>query len=222
MMIEIDLSQNAIDKIVALGKLTGRDPREVSQIISGMVENSLDNLGSVVEQVLIGASGIESSPRTIPRSRLPLESVDGGNRLRGDTPHPTNPPTYNQDTTGISDGLGDEDEDAEEIQGETDPEALVPTVATPSDEELANELNVSEPEIEAAAEATFSDDIMTTVPAEAQDAERVFGDMLGSQVPDADFYGDPPPPDDPRVLKKAGRRKRSRGKVVPLNHDPAL
>lgn len=222
MMIEIDLSQTSIDKIVALGKLTNKNPKEVSDLISGIVDKGLDNLGETISQVLSGRGlDLPSTMTTIPE--YPNKQAFD-NRMQ-----PFSLPTeveYNKDTTGISDGLGDID--VEDIIGETHPEALVPKVTSsvPSDEDLANELEVQEPDVEAAAEATFGDsldDVTTHLPREA---EQVFGDLLGTPVPGdgktPDYYGDPMPADDPRSLKKTARKKRGKGKVTPLIGDPSL
>jgi hypothetical protein len=213
MMIEIDLSNQAVKKIQALGALTGKSPKEISQLVAAMVEDRLNDIGGVVETALTGTPTHNTSG-FIQHSATPARR------------EVTRAPTNYQDTTGISDGLGEEDPyeggvDAEQIAGETDPMALVPTSSSPSDEELTTVVPQNE-EGGAGAEPTFSDDLLRKQSVEAPPAEQVFGDMLGVDVPHS-AMGDALPDDHPR--SKAQRKARARakprkGKVAPLLEEP--
>lgn len=193
MKLELDLSPRAVRMIKALGALTGKNAQEISNTISIMIETGLrDQIGSEL--------GIELAPVTL----------NGGVRISA-LPPARAAHVPEQDTTGISDGLGDVDED--EGEGSPDPEvmkglaemdALVPTSGGLSDDEIAKDMEIDDKDIEAKVDAgTFGDKILRAQQS-GQSSEDIFSSMAGL----------PSVPEDDRASRRKKGPTKSRGKVT--------
>jgi len=190
MKIELDLSPKAVRMIKALTVLTGDTAASIEEQISQLVESSLKSR--------IGAElGLSEEP-VVTDSRATK-------------------PVY-QDTTGISDGLGDDDTDAPEEESEDDdPEiteglkemdALVPKSGGVSDEAMERDLEVEDPQVEAKSEpSTFGEDILKG--GSEISAEDIFSQESGIPVPTPPVVEEGY--EDHRVSK---RKKRSRSKAI--------
>lgn len=209
-MIEIELSSEAISKIKAIGALTGKNPKQISQFVSKIVEDRLNNVGSIVENALAGL------PVTVATAGLvsPLPAIENKSQV------PSQTEQYNVDTTGISEGLGEEDNfdiDPEIIPPETDPMAFVPkdqTVVHNDDE--YDEL--TPPDEEGGAGSAYVDHGVSV----EQSAEQTFGDIMGMQVPEVsdDTLGDPTPEEYQRGGSARFRDRKRKGRVTPLTGEP--
>lgn len=146
---------------------------EVSEALSAVLEDVLkDKIGRVL--------GFKNNP-------VPVAKVA---RRHRQPPRPTH-----QDTTGISDGLGDDDLDPEMPLGETSAEALVPAGGL-TDEELAKDMAIEDANTEAKADAGSFGEMMAQGNGEAED---LFASEVGYV--------------DARIAKRKKGPTKSRGKV---------
>lgn len=144
---------------------------EVSETLSSVLED-------VLKDKIAGALGLSPQPAVVKVGRR----------------HRAPPPTH-QDTTGISDGLGDDDLDPEMPPAETAPEALVPSGGL-SDKDLEGDMSVKDPNVEAKADASSFGDLLIQGNGEAED---LFATEVGYV--------------DARIAKRKKGPTKSRGKV---------
>lgn len=105
----------------------------------------------------------------------------------------------NQDTTGISDGLGDEDPEPEVIEGVEDPMAQIPQTGGLSERAIDDDMEIDNPQAEAKADATMA---KLSPQEEQENPESVFDEI------------------DHRIAKRK-KVSKTKGKVTPLNYNEA-
>lgn len=153
---------------------------QVSEVLSEELEKVLK--GKIADKLGLG---------TIPRA-VTVSSIKSAKKRPP-------APTY-QDTTGISDGLGDEDLEPVEIPAEEDPSAFVPKKGGLTDEMIENDMQLNDPEHEAASEA---------VPMMPDQAEFTFANVImGEQEIDH------------RISKRKKGPSKSKGKATVLTEEP--
>jgi hypothetical protein len=195
--------------IKAYSVLAGKRGDEVTAILSGLIETGLSALIADELQIEmptpVGSTSeneqVPPRPQAVRRAAPPRAAI-------------------NEDTTGVSDGLGDEDDGSEDTQpdpaivaGLKDMEALVPPSAGPSDNELDKDLDIEDPSSEAKAEGTFAEQIRDTrnlVPP----AEDMFSSLAGlPKMPTEEEY-------DPYKAKRK-KQSKSRAKISGLEAFPS-
>lgn len=192
--LELEVSDKAIRKLKALSALEGyTSPAQMASKAAVMFEAALDeeircHLGEA-------QAGLGPTPAS-PRRPYKVQEAPQFHAVSAD---------------GLSDGLGDEhDYDAEEPEAETDAFAMVPKIGGLSDREIEKDMEVEDPEHEAAAEP----------PGKANpedDPEELFIHIAGVEVP----TGDEEHEIDHRILKRK-KRVNSRAKVTGLLEDAQI
>lgn len=138
--IEMNLTPTAIRTLKSYLALSGKTSTEVSEEIGTVVS---DLLIERLKKKIAGELGIEvaqaPSPVNFSRARAVPNQI--GHHAANFT-----------DTTGISDGLGDEDLETDHIEGLTDPTALVPRTGGLTYEAIEKDMQVENPDVEAASE----------------------------------------------------------------------
>lgn len=112
------------------------------------------------------------------------------------------------DTTGISDGLGDDDDspDPEHIEPEESEDALIPESGGLTDEDIEHDMDIDDPSTEAKGDAgTFGETL-----AQAQEGHDRGEDLF------ADIAGFPADDSGARTLKRRRGPSKSKGKVKML------
>jgi len=191
MQLDLDIPDRMVRKLKALNALEGgHTPEGIESLVISMLEETVDNrirshLGVTPLQTGYSIPMRNTSPEALARadeivSRRRYES------LRMDT-----------DESGMSDGLGDFDEDMPE--GESDEQALVPKSGGVSDGDIDRDMDIDDPEHEAKAEAA---EYPPDVPADA-----IISSIMGIPLPPSEDVGV-----DPRVAKRK-RSLKIRGKV---------
>ena len=201
MQIELEISDRIIRKLRALSILEeNSNSASIEQLVMEMLEKTLDSrIRSHVEgpDEEGPASGFSMPMLNMKRETAAFykqrfdQQVAQASRM--DT-----------DESGMSDGLGDFEEDMPE--GESDAEALVPKKGGVSSRDLDTDMDVEDPEHEAKAEAAeFPPDVVP---------EHIFSSMvMGNALP---------PPEDVEVDPRIQRRKRKlkiRGRVSGATED---
>lgn len=164
--------------------LSGRSATEVSEEI-GVEVSAL--LVDKLKAKIAGELGIEQAkPRAVIASgvRQPPAQVFLGHQ--------------SEDITGISEGLGDVD--PEPIEGEENPDALVPQSGGLTAEQIDQDMQVENPEVEAAGEppSTWADQM-----AQGTDPANLFAEAAGINTND-------------NRLQKRRKRDIGKGKVTGL------
>lgn len=174
------LRPSAVQKLNAYAHLRGTSKEDVAIEVS---ETLSDLLESVLKDKIAAELGIDSAPPAPARGRQARAAAQQSL----------------VDTTGITDGLGDDDPDPEMPPAETEAAALVPSQGGLTDKELENDMIVADPDIEAKGEApSFGDDL-----AKANGAEGTFAEVAGF---DKTYV-------DPRVAKRRKGPTKSKGRV---------
>lgn len=166
------LKASAVQKLNAYAHLKGTTPNEVAVEVS-------DTLSEILENVL--------------KERIAIEL--------GITPQVTrSQPRVMVDTTGISDGLGDDDLEPEMPPAESSEMALLPSKGGLTDKDLEDDMEVSDPGTEAKSDApSFGDDL-------AKANENLFAEVAGFEQ---EYV-------DPRIAKRRKGPTKSKGRVKPL------
>lgn len=161
MKFELDLSDTLVRKLRALNILVGGDPRALPEFVAQLINKT------VTDAIVQSATGDIDLPET-PAAPAHLSRTTPS---RSAAPQPLRP---QEDLSGISEGLGDEEE--EEIKGETDPMAMVPRRGALSEDQVDRDMSVEDPGHEAKTEAPNSAD-------PDMRAEEEFASILGVEVP---------------------------------------
>lgn len=190
MQLELDIPERLIRKLKALNILQGVGSAEaIELLVISLMENSIDlRIKSFLQP---DAQGYEPDTRVYARA-APVHT------------YKQKPHAPFEDTSTIADGLGDEDGDMP--PPETNAEALVPRgIVGMSDKDLDTDLDVADPDHEAAADA----------PDFAHDAnpDHVFSQIIGIDPP-ADDSDEP----DHRILKRK-KKIKVKAKVRPMIED---
>lgn len=169
--VELDLNEETVRMIKAYKALTDQPTDSIIGAIGVIIENGIRNM---LAEALGFAAG--------ERSFQPYKGCDMGPLKQALDKADPLPSIENDDhdITDISTGLGDKDEYEEgvtepmEIPSVKDTDALLPDEARPSEpssveQAMATDLNVNDPEVEAAAEPTFADQMSETTPSVAAD-----------------------------------------------------
>lgn len=126
-------------------------------------------------------------------------------------------PVYvDEDATGISDGLGDDDDDdpSDRVEGTSNELAFVPVTGGVSDSELDDDMAVEDSENEAKADfSTFADDINE----EYKSAEDVFTDL--ANLPRAPAVSESDMVRQRAILRKKRNQSGRKAKVTSYNGD---
>lgn len=185
--VEVPLTPKALRMVKSYGALVGKSVEEV-----------VTDIGEIISEIL--------EVRLKDKIANELGFVEA-EKKSGTMPEVTRKQTHGprfEDTTGISDGLGDDDEqtEPEEIAGVNDPAAFIPKQGGLTDEVLEQDMSVEDPVHEAKVDAsTFGDDMLS----QAQDTD---GTDLFAEV--ADFV-------DPRIQKRK-KKPGGKGRATLLNH----
>ncbi len=112
------------------------------------------------------------------------------------------------DTTGITDGLGDEDLDLDPVAPEPDhdPEANVPKQGGLTDKDIEEDMDIDDPNAEAKADASNFGEILAKQ-STVGDGTDLFAEVAGF---DSDDYV------DPRIAKRKKGPTKSKGRVRSL------
>jgi len=172
MRIELDISERLVRKIRALNMLLGGQSTNFEELLSALLERS-------VSEAIAGELGLFDAPE----QAAPLEA----------------PPSLREDdVTGISDGLGDEEEEEDPappapVRSMTD---VIPRRGGLTDKVLDDDMTISDPEHEAKADAaSFVEEFFSDT------AENLFADLAGLPAPET----------------KRRRQLKLRGRVTPFN-----
>lgn len=176
------LRTTALQMLNSYACLLGSTPEECAMQLSEVLSEQLE---LVLKERIADKLGLHTQP-------VPASTV----RKKFAPPPPVH--TF-QDTTGISDGLGDEE--PEEPEGEKDPTALVPTYGGLTEEVLEKDMKVEDPEHEAKADAP------PAVPGEV--AEETFASLFQFDNSDPEYVDD-------RIRKRKKGPSKSRGKALNL------
>jgi len=201
MQLDLEIPDRLVRKIRALNILEGdRDPDQVEALLVSSLEDT-------VERRIRGHLGESPSPeefvppRNIARynreesDRFSKHAARSQEKMRRDVAAFKQMST---DESGMSDGLGDFEEDMPE--DESDEEAFVPKTGGVSDKDIDDDMTVDDPEHEAKAEAAaYPGDISP---------EQILSNVVGIPLP---------PPEDVEVDPRIARKKRNvklKGKVT--------
>lgn len=179
------LRPTAIQKLNAFASLKGKSKDEVSMEISETLSEVLE---SVLTEAIAGELGLPT-PLTKAAKNYPIRRQQAAAPI--------------QDTTGISDGLGDDDLEPQMIPPSEEDGASMN--GGPSDDDLDNDLEVSEPEKEAKSDASSFSDLISGNQSEEESVD-LFASIAGL---DKDYV-------DPRITKRLKGKTKSRGRVKPL------
>lgn len=177
------LRQTAQQMLNSYACLLGTSAEEVAFQISEVLSEELEK---VLKDKIAEKLGLST---VIPRQAV----VSTAKSVKRRPPQPTF-----QDTTGVSDGLGDLD--PEEIPAETDPATFVPSTGGLTDEMIAQDMHVDDPEHEAAADGEDIDDAQ---------AEFTFANVIMGEEEV-----------DQRIKKRKKGPSKSKGKAVALTEEP--
>jgi hypothetical protein len=177
------LRQTAQQMLNSYACLLGTSAEEVAFQISEVLSEELEK---VLKDKIAEKLGLSTA---IPRQAV----VSTAKSVKRRPP----PPTF-QDTTGVSDGLGDLD--PEEIPAETDPSTFIPKTGGLTDEMIEQDMHVEDPEHEAAADGEDIDDAQ---------AEFTFANVIMGEEEV-----------DHRIKKRKKGPSKSKGKAVALTEEP--
>lgn len=178
----VQLRPSTIQMLKGYSHIVSSTPEDVLFEIQGTLS---DELEKVLKKKIATAIGITQPSQELPPPNRVVRA------------------TYN-DTTGITDGLGDEDLDLDPVtpEAESDPEANVPSQGGLTDKDLEEDMEIDNPDAEAKADAsTFSDMIAGTNT--VGDGTDLFAEVAGFE---ADYV-------DPRIAKRKKGPSKSKGKV---------
>jgi hypothetical protein len=186
MKLELDLPETVLRKIRAYQALSGVH----STTIEGVLVGLLDDVVSLRCAELLGLTAVEVAAPRPPAPRRTQARAD--------------------DVTGLSAGLGDADpgDDDGDVIPPTAAEDFIPTQGGLTEDMLEHDLDVDDPDHEAAADAPAARG--------GRAPEDAFASAVGYTEARQDFGG----LDGIRVRNRKQLPKR-RGRVVPLTHEPA-
>ena len=178
MQLDLEVPERLVRKLKALNALEGGlYAANIESLILSMMEEAVNI--RILELMEVPARPVASTPLT-------------SSALQGWRP--------NTNSSTIADDLGDD-----ELPPETDEEALVPTSGGLTDEDLDHDLEVGDPEHEAAEEASeFPDSIKS---------DDIFSKVVGIPMPTDDEMEE-----DAHVAKRRHRPKL-KAKVRAMNED---
>jgi len=192
MEITIDLPETTIKKVKAFGVLSGGGSADIESLLCGLVDAAVT--AAIIEHVTGGTSSEEDAPEE--RAYAPPTTKAAQKRL----PFPRH---AGSDLSGISDGLGDDDfseDDGEDTNASTDESAFIPTRGGLTEQDLEDDMSLSDPEHEAKVEAP---PVNRSPGRPQQAAEQLFSELAGL----------PPPPVDPRAAQRK-KQLKSKAKVT--------
>jgi len=188
MQIDLNIPEPLIRKIRALNILV-QGSADIESLLVSLIEQTVNS--AIIEALESGET---------PELQAKRQKQDSWSKTAA-PPQPDHDFDFNeQDATGISDGLGDDEED-EPLAPTRDPEAFVAKQGGLTDDILDRDMQVRDPSHEAKVDAgTFADEIR------GQSAEEAFSAISG--LPSVSFEYE----EDPRISKRK-KRVNSRARV---------
>lgn len=192
MQLNLEISERMFRKLRALTVLeSGHTPESIEALVTVLLEKTVDN---------------QIKSHLLEDPELPVEAKQYTVRQAPRAPRVHVPMYQRMDTdeSGMSEGLGDFDEDMP--QPEEDEEAFVPKKGGLSDRQLDSDMDVEDPEHEAKAEAAvYPPDVR---------AEDILANVVGIPFPTSSG----PVETDVRIAKRK-RTLKIRGKVSGATED---
>ena len=209
MKIELELSNKAVRMMRAVRALTGLSVDEISIIVSKLAEQGLRKI--IAEEIDLPGNGLGVPHLTKAPERsnhIPMEDTTGISDGLGDDDIPEEPDLEDEEEEAKPEGDEDEVPEPEEPEPTPEPESMVPEKGGLSDEDLEADMKVENPQVEAKAEPSFSDDMAAATP-----AEEAFSAGLDLPMPTNNW--------DTKRRRRRGNPKKRKAKVTPLLEAPA-
>lgn len=185
-LVSFALRPSAIQKLNAYAHLKGASKEDVALEVS---ETLSDTLEKILTDRIADELGLSTTAPAVVQAK--------NRRGRQQVAHQNF-----TDTTGISNGLGDDDTEPEMPPAETSETALLPATGGLTDKDLEEDMQVDNPAQEAKGEASFGEDMEKA----NGGGENLFAEVAGF---DKEYV-------DPRVAKRRKGPTKSKGRVKPL------
>ena len=192
MEITIDLPEQTVRKVKAFGVLCGGLGMDLESLIVSLVDESVST--AIIQHVGGRVDAVEDQAEDRGEVYVNHAKQKVAQRARPAS-------TAHRDLSGITDGLGDDDDsEAEDVDASSDEGAFIPKKGGLTERDLEDDMSLTDPLHEAKVDAPH----ISRAPGKAQpDAESLFAELSG--LP-------PPPVVDPRAAQRK-KQLKSKAKV---------